>query len=182
MLPISPTAATRSSKRCSPTSSTEPWRTCPQGASGRTLRGSCAPRSPTTCCEPPASWPAPPTPSHEDQRCDDASSTSQPDSPDPNADRSCTYPVTGPGPITGSHCGATPSDTAHQPPRPPDHPPKGPYREHTGKAGQTSDYRLPTTANTTKNQSRNTSTKSIHGLRLNASDPPLEMRERKEER
>ena len=45
-----------------------------------------------------------------------ASSPSPPDWPDPPADRSCTYPATGPGPDTGSHCGTTPSATAHQPP------------------------------------------------------------------
>ena len=52
------TAATPSSKPCSPTSSTDPWPTCPPGVSARTRPGSCARPSRTTCCVPPASWPA----------------------------------------------------------------------------------------------------------------------------
>src|SRR5580693_2073268 len=167
MLPISPIAATPSSKPCSPTSSTDPWRTCRRGVSGRTRRGSCAPRSPTTCCAPPASSPAPPTPSHEDQRCGDASSTSQPGWPGPNADPSCTYQRTGPGHSIGSHCGATPSATAHQPPRPSDHPPRGPTEHHRKSWA---DQRLQAAHDPEhgKNQSRNTSTTSIHGSRLTA--------------
>ena len=38
--------------------------------------------------------------------------------------------------------------------------------ERTGKAGQTSGYGLPTTPSAAKNQSRDTSTESIHGSRL----------------
>src|SRR4029077_11806510 len=49
--PISPTVATPSSRPCSPTSSTARWRICPQDASAPTPPGSCAPRSPTTCCD-----------------------------------------------------------------------------------------------------------------------------------
>ena len=37
---------------------------------------------------------------------------------------------------TGSHCGATPSATAHHRPRPPDHPPNRPYRSTQEKLGR----------------------------------------------
>lgn len=53
-MPMSPIAGTRSSKPSSPTSSTDPWRTCRRGASGRTPRGCSARRSPTISCPPPA--------------------------------------------------------------------------------------------------------------------------------
>ena len=115
-LPISPTAATPSSRPSSPTSSTDPWPICPQAVSARTRRGSCAPRSPTTCCAPSASWPAVLTRWPAEPHCAAASSPSRPGWPGLNAARSCTYPVTGPGHTIGSLCGATPSDTAHQPP------------------------------------------------------------------
>lgn len=39
-----------------------------------------------------------------------------------NADRSCTYPATGPGPTHGSCCGTTLSATHHHNPSPPDRP------------------------------------------------------------
>ena len=55
--PMSPTVATPSSRPCSPTSSTARWRICPQDASAPTPPGSCAPRSPTTCCARSACWP-----------------------------------------------------------------------------------------------------------------------------
>jgi hypothetical protein len=48
--PTSPTATTPSSKPYSPTSSTDPWPICPRDASAPTPPGSCARRSPTTCC------------------------------------------------------------------------------------------------------------------------------------
>jgi hypothetical protein len=38
---------------------------------------------------------------------------SRPTGPTPTPPDHCTYPATGPGQITGSPCGATPSDTAH---------------------------------------------------------------------
>src|SRR6478736_4556954 len=46
------------------------------------------------------------------------SETSPPAWPDPNANRSCTYPPTGPGNPPGSPCGTTPSadDPAPKPP------------------------------------------------------------------
>jgi hypothetical protein len=122
-------------------------------------------RSPTTCCAPPAFSPAPPTPAREDQPCDGASLTSRPGWPDPDADPSCTYPRTGHGHSTGSHCGATPSDTAHLPPRPSDHPPKGPT-EHHRKSWADQRLQAAHDPQCGKNQSRDTSTGSIHGSRL----------------
>jgi hypothetical protein len=53
-MPMSPIAGTRSAKPSSPTSSTDPWRTCRRGAWGRTPRGCSARRSPTISCAPPA--------------------------------------------------------------------------------------------------------------------------------
>jgi hypothetical protein len=56
--------------------------------------------------------------------------------PGHSADRSCTYPHIGLGQITGSHCGATPSATVHQPAQPSDHPPNRPYRRPQEKLGR----------------------------------------------
>ena len=50
------------------------------------------------------------TPSPAAPPCGGASSTSPPDWPARNADRSCTYPATGPGHSTGLRYGTTPSD------------------------------------------------------------------------
>ena len=104
------------------------------------------------------------TPWHEDQRCDDASSTSRLGWLDPNADPSCTYQRTGPGHSIGSPCGTTPSDTAHQPP-----PPLTTRR----KARPNTQEKLGRPAATNcprpqrgKNQSRDTPTGSIHGSKL----------------
>jgi len=87
------------------------------GASGRIPPGRCAPRSPTICCAPPACSPENAMPERADRRCAARSSTSRPDWPARNTDRSCIYPLTGPGPNIGLHCGTTPSDTAHHPKR-----------------------------------------------------------------
>jgi len=57
-----PTAPSRSSSRSSPTSSTDPWRTCPQDRSPRTAPGWSAPRWPTTSPAPPGSTRRPSTP------------------------------------------------------------------------------------------------------------------------
>ncbi|BBZ55904.1 hypothetical protein MPHO_28960 [Mycolicibacterium phocaicum] len=93
-----------------------PWPTCPRGGSAPTPPGSSARPSPTTCCAPPASWPEALTPLPAVPPCDGASSTSRPDWPDHNAEQSCTYPPTGPGPDTGLHCGTTRSDAhPHKP-------------------------------------------------------------------
>ena len=71
-------------------------------------------------------------------------SPSPPGSPGLNAAPSCTYPAIGPGPITGSPCGATPSATAHQPPRPSDHPGKqAPHRRPQEKLGTPADTCYP---------------------------------------
>ena len=51
----------RSSSRSSPTSPTARWLTCPPGSSPRTPPGWPAPPSHTTCCAPPAPWPACPS-------------------------------------------------------------------------------------------------------------------------
>jgi hypothetical protein len=95
-------------------------RTYPRVASVPTPPGSCVRRSPTTCCALPASWPKTRTPAHEDRRYAAGLSPSRPDWPAGNADRSRTYPPTGPGPNTGLPCGATRSDTARHYPRQPD--------------------------------------------------------------
>ena len=138
----------------------------PRASSGRTRRGSCAPRSPTICCAPPASSPAPPTPSPEGPRCDDASSTSRPAWLDHNADRSCIYPVTGPGPITGLHCGATPSDIALHYQQRPDHPGRtGPTGAH--RKGWTDQQVPPAHRRPGPEKSPQTrSIRSVHGSRL----------------
>ena len=66
----------------------------------------------------------------------------RPAGPTPTPPHPAPTHATGPGQITGSHCGATPSATAHQPPRPSDHPAEQALPEHTGKAGQTSSHPL----------------------------------------
>jgi hypothetical protein len=76
--PTSSTVSTRSSKPCSPTSSTGHWPTSPRAASAPTRPGFCAPRSPTICCAPLACWPGIDMPEPADQPCGAASSTSQP--------------------------------------------------------------------------------------------------------
>ena len=99
------------------------WRTYRRDGSAPTPPGSCAPRSPTTCCALPACWPVTSTPEHGD-RCYAAKSSTPPlDWPAHDADRSCTCPLTGPGRNTGSGCGTTRSDTAHQSRSDPDNPP-----------------------------------------------------------
>lgn len=134
--PTSPTAATPSSKLSSPTSSTDPWPTCRQDVSARTRRGSCALRSPTTCCAPPVSWPAVPTRWPAEPPCAARSSPSRPGWSGRNADRSCTYPRTGPGHSSGSPCGATPSATAHHCQQLPDHSPNRPNNRPQEKLGR----------------------------------------------
>jgi hypothetical protein len=69
--------------------------------------GSCAPRSPTTCCMPLECSPATNTPGHGDRRYAAGLSASRPGWPEHNADRSCTCPITGPGRNNGLHSGAT---------------------------------------------------------------------------
>jgi hypothetical protein len=81
--------------------------------SPRTPPDFCALRSPTTCCALRACSLVTSTPDHEDPRCGAPSSTSRPDWPGHNADRSCTYPPTGPSRNNGLRCGTTRSDTAH---------------------------------------------------------------------
>jgi Transposase DDE domain group 1 len=101
----SPTAATPSSKPSSPTSSTDPWPICHQDSSAPTRPGSCAQPSRITCYAPLVCWPEALTPWPAGPPCAGASSTSPPDWPAPNADPSCTYPATGPGPNPGLRCG-----------------------------------------------------------------------------
>ena len=70
------------------------------------------------CCARPRPWPAPATAARAGRPCAVTWSTSPPAWPDPNANRSCTYPPTGPGNPPGSPCGTTPSadDPAPKPP------------------------------------------------------------------
>ena len=103
--PTSPTATTPSSQPYLPTSSTDPWPICPRDASAPTPPGSCARRSPTTCCMPPQCSPATNTPGHGDRRYAAGLSPSRPGWPDLSADRSCTCPPTGPGRNIGLHYG-----------------------------------------------------------------------------
>ncbi len=77
------------------------------GAALREPTGSCAPRSPTTCCMPLECSPATNTPGHGDRRYAAGLSASRPGWPEHNADRSCTCPITGPGRNNGLHSGAT---------------------------------------------------------------------------
>src|SRR4029079_8344608 len=116
--PISPTAATRSSKPPSPISSTDPWPTFLLDGSEPTLRARYCTRSRITCYARPRPWPAPATAARVGRPCAVTWSTSPPAWPDPNANRSCTYPPTGPGNPPGSPCGTTPSadDPAPKPP------------------------------------------------------------------
>jgi hypothetical protein len=51
------------------------WRTYRRDGSAPTPPGSCAPRSPTTCCALPACWPVTSTPVHGDRRYAAKSST-----------------------------------------------------------------------------------------------------------
>ena len=138
--PTSPTAATRSSKPPSPTSSTDPWRTSRPGGSAPTPPGYCARRSPITCYAPPQSWPAAATAKPAGRPCAAHWSTSPPAWPAPNANRSCTYPATGPGNQPGMHLWhntigqLTPRLTTTSQTRRP---------EPTGKAGQTSGISMP---------------------------------------
>src|SRR5260370_10688475 len=115
------------------------WRTSRRAASAPTPPGGCARRSPTTCCAPPACSPQTRTPAPADRRYDAGSSTSRPDWPAPNTDRSCTYPPTGPGRRPGLRCGTTPSDTAHRYPHQPDPPAERPDQTPTGKLGKPAD-------------------------------------------
>src|SRR6476646_561327 len=140
--PISPTAATRSSKPPSPTSSTDRWPTYLLDASEPTLRGRSARPSRIICCARPRPWPAPATAAPAAPPCAVTWSTSPLAWPDPNANRSCTYPPTGTGNPPGSPCGTTPSadDPAPKPPLTrPDN------QDRTGKAGQTSGPPTPAT-------------------------------------
>jgi len=70
-------------------------------------------------------------------------STSPPAWPDLNANRSFTYPPTGPGNLPGSPCGTTPSADD---PAPNHHIPDPTTRTPTGKAGQTSGSPTPATS------------------------------------
>ena len=90
----------------------------------------------------------PPTPARQHPR---------PTGPSRNADRSCTYPPTGPGPNTGSRCGTTPSATALRDPHQPNHPPKGPTADQQEKLGRPADtcYPQPPTPPRTENHSQN---------------------------
>ena len=174
--PISPTAATPSSKPSSPTSSTGRWRICPRGASARTRPGSCARRSRTTCCAPPAYWPAAAT--HRRPRGHPAPAHRQhprPTGPPAATTRPAPTQHIGPGHKHGPICGATPSapGTHHRNPSPPDQPPQGPRPDHTGKAGQTSRYLLPTTRNHRTTRPRQLHRQLIGRSRLNSTDPQL---------
>ncbi len=116
--PTSPTAATPSSKRPSPTSSTAPWPTSLPDASAPTVPGPSARGSPTTCYAPPRPWPGHAIAPPGGPPCAVTWSTSRPAWPDPNDDRSCTYPGTGHGNRHGQPCGTTSSatDPAPEPP------------------------------------------------------------------
>ena len=138
-------------------------------ASAPTPPGSCARRSPTTCCAPPASSPGTSTPGHEDRRCAAGSSTSRPDWPARNADRSCTYPPTGPGRNTGlrlwhNTIGLQPTTIRATLINPADRP----NRSNTGKAGQTSRYLHAHTRKSRSAQPRTTHHRPIGGSRLRA--------------
>lgn len=98
----------------------------PSGRFGANSAWICALRSPTTCCMPPACSPVAPTQRPAEPPCAARSSPSPPGWSDRNAALFCTYQAIGPGLITGSPCGATPSATAHQTPRPPDRRPARP--------------------------------------------------------
>src|SRR6185437_1758653 len=105
--PISPTATTPSSKPPSPISSTDRWPTSLLGASAPTRPGPSARPSRIICCARPRPWPAPATAAPAAPPCAVTWSTSPPGWPDPNANRSCTYPPTGPGNPPGAPCGTT---------------------------------------------------------------------------
>jgi hypothetical protein len=79
-----------------------PWPTCPRAHFPRTRPGSPAPPSATTCCAPPAPWPASPTPKPAAPRCAATSSTSPPAPPATAAARSpCTCPNAGTASTSG---------------------------------------------------------------------------------
>ena len=89
----------------------------PWAVSAPTPPGYCARRSPTTCYAPPESSPAAATAKPEVNPATH-SSTSPPEWPVRNVNRSCTCPATGPGPKSGSRCGTTPSAAALPNPHP----------------------------------------------------------------
>ena len=163
--PTSPTATTPSSKPYSPTSSTDPWPICPRDASAPTPPGSCARRSPTTCCMPPECSPATNTPGHGDRRYAAGLSPSRPGWPDPSADRSCTCPPTGPGRNIGLHYGTTRLDVRRHSRRHPDHPPTGPT---AANRKSWADQQIPHAHNPKNsiNKPRHHSTQPIGGSRL----------------
>jgi hypothetical protein len=114
--PTSPTASTRSSRPSGPTLSTDPGRTSPPARSRPMPRGPSWPRSPTTCCAPPApspTWLA--TRSPAVPPCALTWSTSRLASPAHNAGPSSTYPATGPEPMSGWPSGERSSALDHRP-------------------------------------------------------------------
>ena len=129
------TAATPSSRPCSPTSSTAP------GA--HALRALLAPTPPDSVrshrpqplraaeYSPAAGMPKPAEPPYGER-----SSTSPPACPARNADPSCDFPPTGPGQTPGATCGTTQLDTAHRHQQQPDQPPHGPTKEQQEKLGR----------------------------------------------
>ena len=129
--------------------------------------GSCVRRSPTTCCALPAFWPETSTPGHADRRYAAGSSPSRPGWPARNADRSCTYPPTGPGPNTGLRCGTTRSDTARHYPRQPDPSAERPDRNPNRKswADQQPQHAASPTIKITRLQPH--SARPVGGSRLN---------------
>jgi hypothetical protein len=143
----------------SPISSTDPWPTfrldgsqpIPPGRSARPSRITCyaRPRAERPCT---VTW-----------------STSPPAWPDPNANRSCTYPPTGPGNPPGSPCGTTPSaDDPASKPQP------GPRQEKRGRPAARSPHRQPQSRSNTQP----TNTGSIGGIRLSVRRPAMQFRRR----
>ncbi|GFG91049.1 hypothetical protein MBOU_30910 [Mycobacterium bourgelatii] len=92
-----------------------PWLTYLLDASAPIAHGRSARPSHITCCVRPRPWPAPATATPAAPPCADTWSTSPHAWPDPSANRSCTYPPTGPGNPPGSPCGTTSSATHNEP-------------------------------------------------------------------
>ena len=124
--PRGSTAATRSSSRSSPTSTAARWPTCHPGISPRTPPGWPSPPWRTTCCAPPAPWPA----------CRHAKARAATDPPRPDRRRRPHRPPR-PGPPhppparglapRAANGGTSSKPPAARPPQRPDQPRPGPH-------------------------------------------------------
>jgi hypothetical protein len=136
--------------------------------------GRSARPSPTTCCAPPAPWPATGTPWPAGPPCAGRSSPCPPGWPDRNAAACCACPRTGPGPHHGLRS-TTPCSPPgrHQPPPDPAHPPARarPETRMWIRLGRPAGQTCPHAQSRSTIRDRRSTPKCIHGSRLSIEAP-----------